>query len=83
MTPIQSQVLQFIYKFWNKNKYSPSLKEIQEGINTSSISSLGYICNILASRGFIIKFKRSHRGLEITEKTRELFKNHGQDSKIS
>ena len=76
MTPTQSKVLEFIYKFWNKYKYSPSLKEIQEGINTSSISSLGYICNILASRGFIIKFKRSHRGLELTEKTKELFKNN-------
>lgn len=75
MTPHQIKVLRFINNFWIDNQYSPSMKEIQEGLNFSSATSVADICRSLIFRGYLNKIKYCHRNYEITEKTKELLRN--------
>ena len=53
MTPKQSEVLKFVNNFWSSKGYSPSLREVQEG---------------LEKRGYLTKTKHAHRSIEPTAK---------------
>ena len=57
MTPRQSQVLKFVHNFWEQNDYSPSLKEIQDGLEITSYTNVAQCCNGLIERGYIYKDK--------------------------
>ena len=53
MTDKRKQVLDFIVKFSRENGYSPTIKEIKDGINNNSINFVQYSLSRLEEDGFI------------------------------
>ena len=53
MSPRQQDVLQFIIKFKQTNGYSPTIREIAKGINTSSINHVYSMIDDLQDKGYI------------------------------
>ena len=74
MTPRQSQVLKFVHNFWEENDYSPSLKEIQDGLEITSYTSVAQCCNGLIERGYIYKDKYKKRSLNLTDQGESFIK---------
>ena len=74
MTPRQSQILKFVNNFWEENDYSPSLKEIQDGLKITSYTSVAQCCNGLVERGYISKDKYKKRNLNLTDQGESFIK---------
>lgn len=55
MTQGKLEVLQFIEDFYAAHGYSPTLREILEGIGHGSTSSIAYAMESLAEDGFLTK----------------------------
>ena len=70
MTPKQKDILKFVNKFWVDNEYSPTYKEIQNGLQINSLTSVASCCKSLMRRGYLTKLKHSHRSIEVTDKGR-------------
>ncbi len=83
MTPRQSQVLKFVNNFWEENDYSPSLKEIQDGLKITSYTSVAQCCNGLIERGYIYKDKYKKRSLNLTDQGESFIKKSKKDTVIS
>ena len=62
MTPHQRDVLQFIEKYWEENKCSPSYREIGEAIK-ACLSHAHHTVNTLKSRGFLYVDRGKRRAI--------------------
>lgn len=68
-TKKQSELLRFIESFIAANGYSPSYREIMNGLNYSSVATVSLHVNSLINRGHLIKRDRSARSLEVVNST--------------
>lgn len=64
-TKKQRQLLTFIESFINEHGYSPSYREIMNGLNYTSVATVSLHINNLIKRGHIRKTDHSARSLEI------------------
>lgn len=78
ITKKQQAVLDFIEDFTEENGYSPSYREIQSGLELSSVSAVAEHIDNLVIKGAIKKVPGAARSLEILDyrhkETVELFK---------
>lgn len=66
-TKKQKQILDFIEIFILEHGYSPSYREIMEGIGNSSVATVAVHINNLVVRGHLEKRENSARSLELTK----------------
>lgn len=64
-TKKQRELLEFIRKFIGEKGYSPSYREIMQGLNYNSVATVALHVNSLITRGHIRKRDRSARSLEV------------------
>lgn len=78
LTKKQLAVLNFLEDFTEENGYSPSYREIQNGLGLSSVSAVAEHIDNLVSKGVLKKVPGAARSLEILdykhEETVKLFK---------
>jgi hypothetical protein len=65
----QKALLDYIAIFIQENGYSPSYREIQEGMGYGSIATVAIHVNNLIKRGHLVKRGRYARSLELTVTT--------------
>lgn len=65
MTKRQVQALKFIEKFIQEHGYSPSYREISEGIPLSSVSNAHNLVRALVDQGKIKKLDGRSRTIEV------------------
>lgn len=68
LTKKQKRVLDFIEKYQNKKKYSPSLDEIRKYFKLSSVSTAHYYINKLRDLGYLSKETQKPRAIDVYEK---------------
>lgn len=66
-TKKQTELLTFIEKFIGEHGYSPSYREIMEGLSYNSVATVALHVNNLIKRGHLHKRDRSARSLELAE----------------
>ena len=64
-TKKQKELLNFIETFINEHGYSPSYREIMNGLKYNSVATVALHVNSLIKRGHIRKRDRSARSLEV------------------
>lgn len=64
-TKKQKELLTFIEQFIAANGYSPSYREIMQGLNYTSVATVALHVNNLIKRGHLVKRDRSARSLEV------------------
>ena len=78
LTEKQQAVLDFLQDFTEEKGYSPSYREIQAGLELSSVSAVAEHIDNLVNKGVLKKVPGAARSLEIMnfrhEETVELFK---------
>ena len=78
LTKKQLALLNFLEDFTEENGYSPSYREIQNGLGLSSVSAVAEHIDNLVAKGVLRKVPGAARSLEILdykhEETVELFK---------
>ena len=67
-TKKQKELLDFIEAFIAEHGYSPSYREIMQGLNYNSVATVALHVNSLIKRGHIRKRDRSARSLEVVSK---------------
>ena len=67
-TKKQLEMLKFIADFIEKNEYSPSYREIAQGMGYNSIASVALHVKNLIERGHLSKRFNSSRSLEVVKK---------------
>ena len=65
VTKKQQQVLDFIEKFQKKNKYSPTLEEIQRKFKLASVSTAHYYIQQLKNKKLLSKQESQHRSINV------------------
>ena len=71
LTKRQKQILAYITKFIEKNDYAPSLEEIKEHFNLSSVATVHQHIEALREKGYLSKLENQPRSIEINKKTKE------------
>ncbi len=66
-TKKQRELLTFIENFITEHGYSPSYREIMNGLNYTSVATVALHVNSLINRGHLRKRDRSARSLEVVE----------------
>lgn len=64
-TKKQLELLAFIADFISEHGYSPSYREIMNGLNYTSVATVALHVNSLIARGHLIKREHSARSLEV------------------
>lgn len=65
VTKKQQQVLDFIEKYQKKNKYSPTLEEIQRKFKLASVSTAHYYIQQLKNKKLLSKQESQHRAINV------------------
>jgi len=65
VTKKQQQVLDFIEKYQKKNKYSPTLEEIQKRFKLASVSTAHYYIQQLKNKKLLSKQGSQHRAINV------------------
>lgn len=65
VTKKQQQVLDFIEKYQKKNKYSPTLEEIQKRFKLASVSTAHYYIQQLKNKKLLSKQESQHRAINV------------------
>ena len=65
VTKKQQQVLDFIEKYQKKNKYSPTLEEIQKKFKLASVSTAHYYIQQLKNKKLLSKEESQHRAINV------------------
>src|SRR6478735_955990 len=65
-TKKQKELLAFIEQFIGEHGYSPSYREIMNGLNYTSVATVALHVNSLIKRGHLRKREHSARSLELT-----------------
>lgn len=68
-TKKQKELLSFIEQFIAARGYSPSYREIMQGLQYTSVATVALHVNNLIKRGHLIKRDRSARSLEVVKPT--------------
>jgi len=68
LTKRQSEILNFIKRFMRENDYSPSCREIADGMDLSSPATIHQHLQTLKSKGYLNIEAEAPRGLELTQK---------------
>lgn len=68
-TKKQKELLTFIDEFISAHGYSPSYREIMQGLQYNSVATVALHVNNLIKRGHLIKRDRSARSLEVVKST--------------
>lgn len=66
-TKKQRELLEFIAKFIAEHGYSPSYREIMNGLNYTSVATVALHVNSLIKRGHLRKRDHSARSLEVVD----------------
>ena len=61
-TEAQTKVMNFILEFWKTNMYSPTIKEIADGVGVYPNAVEGQV-KILAKKGFVLKKDKISRSI--------------------
>jgi len=64
-TKKQKELLEFIEKFIAEKGYSPSYREVMNGLNYNSVATVSLHINNLIKRGHLLKRDHSARSLEL------------------
>lgn len=64
-TKKQRELLEFIEQFISQHGYSPSYREVMNGLNYTSVATVSLHINSLIRRGHLRKRDRSARSLEV------------------
>ena len=70
-TKKQRELLVFIEAFIAEHGYSPSYREIMQGVGYTSVATVSLHVNNLIARGHVRKRDRSARSLEVIERSEE------------
>jgi repressor LexA len=65
LTRRQKQVLDYLVKFIDRKRYSPSFEEIAEGLNLSSVATVHKHLDTLERKGFIKREYNRSRSVEV------------------
>ena len=65
MTEREKEVLRYIIQFKQTNGYSPTVREIANGINTSSIPHVSAMLDDLSTEGYISFKPKSPRTIRV------------------
>ncbi len=68
-TKKQKELLEFIEQFIQEHGYSPSYREIMNGLQYTSVATVALHVGNLIARGHLIKRDRSARSLEVVSPT--------------
>ena len=68
-TKKQREILDYITAFIGEHGYSPSYREIMNGLNYTSVATVSLHVNSLISRGHLRKRDRSARSIEVVAPT--------------
>lgn len=68
-TKKQRELLSFIETFIGERGYSPSYREIMNGLNYTSVATVALHVNSLIKRGHLLKRDHSARSLEVVQPT--------------
>jgi repressor LexA len=71
-TKKQKELLTFIEDFINAHGYSPSYREIMQGLRYSSVATVALHVGNLIKRGHLLKRDRSARSLEVVKTNTEM-----------
>jgi len=71
-TKKQRELLSYIEAFINEHGYSPSYREIMNGLNYTSVATVALHVGNLIKRGHLRKRDRSARSLEVVAKTQDI-----------
>lgn len=71
--PKQKQILDFIKQYIDKYGYSPTLTEIAEAMNVTSLATVHEHLQTLEKKGVIKKFSGAIRGIEVLEQKMSSF----------
>jgi hypothetical protein len=71
-TKKQRELLGYIELFIEEHGYSPSYREIMNGLNYTSVATVALHVGNLIKRGHLRKRDRSARSLEVVDKTEEI-----------
>lgn len=66
-TKKQKELLTFIDDFISRNGYSPSYREIMQGLGYTSVATVSLHVNNLVKRGHLVKRDHSARSLEVVK----------------
>ena len=75
LTKRQSEVLKFVKTFIKDYDYSPSYREVADGLGLSSPATVHQHLQTLKSKGYLNMDPESSRGLELTSKVMKLAKS--------
>lgn len=64
----QKQILDFISQYIQKNGYAPTLQQIADALEVSSLATVHEHLNAMVKKGVIKRFEGAVRGLEIIDK---------------
>ena len=67
MTPVMMRLLNFIKKYYKKNKYCPTLQEMADGLNYKSKNSITVLIDKLAKRNDVKKINGYRRNIELND----------------
>ncbi len=67
LTVQQKNTLKYIIDSINRNGYPPTIPEIQKELNYNNPGYVFKILYYLEKKGYIIRLKREHRGIRLTE----------------
>ncbi len=70
LTKKQFKTLEWIRRFIKKNGWSPSYREIGDGMGVSNVAAYNAV-NRLIDRGHLDKEEGQHRGIKIIEGTKK------------
>ena len=70
-TKKQKQLLEFVEEFIAEHGYSPSYREIMNGVGYTSVATVALHINNLIKRGHLVKRDNSARSLEPTKQVTE------------
>ncbi len=70
-TKKQKELLEFIESFIAEHGYSPSYREIMNGVGYTSVATVALHVNNLVKRGHLVKRDNSARSLELTKQITE------------
>lgn len=73
-TKKQKELLGFIEQFIGEHGYSPSYREIMNGLNYTSVATVALHVGNLIKRGHLVKREHSARSLEVVKHTEEPLK---------
>ncbi len=72
LTERQEEIFSFICSFAKEQNYPPTIPEIQEKLSIKNPGAIHKALEALQKKGYIVRIKGQHRGLDFTTEAREL-----------